>query len=230
MTTAGQAERIEPVLSCRESRLLLRVLPLRKNVYEMGPEEAAGIRHYLYCKLCRDVGLTDILDKDLTCQEALLVWAEAAEALWLTCAPAHGISTEMLIESFAVEHVWGKYKLRNSGTDQGWDFEDACCERPCQSLHTYWLGIPMSTSAGDGPEGVINLMPCLIEIFDREEWPFDELLAIQAARVVKVLGDLRRRKVTVSSAHYHSVGQLTDEISAHIAALHKLANRAFSIS
>ena len=161
MTTTAQAEKSELELSCREAHLILRVIPLRKNVSEMKEEEIASINHYIYCKDCRDRGLADILDMKLSCQEVILVWAERAGALWLDCSSVFGPRIEALIELYAAEHVWGKYQWKNSMGGSGWDTLTSCHEHPCRALHSYWVNVPMSSGAGDGPDGVIHLFPFL---------------------------------------------------------------------
>ena len=223
MANKAQAEKTELELSCREAHLILRVIPLRKNVNAMKEEEVVAIKHYLYCKDCRDRGLADILDTKLSCQEAVVVWAERANALWLDCSLVLGPHIEALIELYAAEHVWGKYQLKNSMGGYGWDTLTGCREHPCRSLRYYWESVPMSTSAGDGPDGVISLFPFLFEIFLKERWPLDGLLAVQKKRIAEVLQDIRNGKVTVSSGHYHSTKELMAEMLEHIAALQKLA-------
>lgn len=223
MTTTAQAEKPEIELSCREAHLILRVIPMRKNVSQMKEEEIASIKHYIYCKNCRDRGLADILDTKLSCKEAVLVWAERAGALWLDCSLVFGFRIETLMELYAIEHVWGKYQWKNSVGGNGWDIGTGCCERSCLNLHSYWASVPMSSSAGDGPDGVIHLFPFLFEMFLKEKWLLDELLAVQKKRVAAVLKDIKSGKVTVSSGHYHSIDELMAEIREHITALQKLA-------
>ena len=226
MTTNVQTEETKLELSCRETHLILRVTPLRKNVSEMKKEEIAAITHYLYCKNCRDRGLADILDTKLFCQEAILVWAERAGALWLDCSSCLGPRIYMLIELYATEHVWGKYQCENSVGGSGYDTTTSCGEHPCRALHSYWARVPMSSSAGDGPEGVIHLFPFLIETFIKKGWPLDELLTVQKKRISAVLENIQSGKVTVSSGHYHSVDELMWEMREHVATLQKLAVRS----
>lgn len=226
MDTKIQVEKPELELSCREAHLVLRVIPVDKNGKEMKKEEVAAVRHYICCKDCRDRGLAEILDTKLSCQEAIFVWARTAQALWLSCSPALCISAETLLEFYAVEHVWGKYQWKNSMGGDGWDTFTGCRERPCRALHYHWDNVPMSSSAGNGPGGVIHLFPFLIEVFIKEKWPLDELLAIQKKRIADVLQDIKSGKVTVSSGHYFSIGELMEEIQEHIAALQKFAVRS----
>lgn len=223
MTTTAQAKKPEIELSCREANLILRVIPLRKNVSKMKEEEIASIKHYIYCKDCRDRGLADILYSKMSCREAILVWAECATALWLDCSPALCPDIETLAELYAAEHVWGNYQWKNSRGGQGWDIGTGCRARSCLNLYSYWASVPMSSSAGDGPGGVIHLFPFLFETFLEEKWPLDELLAVQEKRIAAVLNDIKNGKVTVSGGHYNSTGELTAEMREHIAALQKLA-------
>lgn len=223
MTTTVQAEKPDIELSCREAHLILRVILLRKNVREMKKEEVASVKHYIYCKNCRDRGLADILDTKLSCKDAILVWAERAGALWLDCSSIFGPRIETLIELYATEHVWGKYQWKNSMGGSGWDIGTGCRERSCLNLHSYWASVPMSSSAGDGPDGVIHLFPFLFETFLKEKWSLDGLLAVQKKRIAAVLKDIESGKVTVSSGNYNSIDELMAEMQEHIAALQKLA-------
>jgi hypothetical protein len=222
MTTTAQAEKTEIELSCREAHLILRVIPLHKNVGEMKKEEIASIKHYIYCKNCRDRGLADILDTKLSCKEAILVWAERAGALWLDCSSMFGPQIATIIELYAAEHVWGKYQWQNSMSGHGWDIGTGCRERSCLNLHNYWARVPMSSSS-DGPSGVIHLFPFLFEVFLKQEWSLNELLAVQKKRIAAVLKDIKSGKVTVSSGHYHSTDELMEEMREHFATLQKLA-------
>lgn len=220
MTAKTQEEKTDELtLSCRESNIILRVIPLRKNIDDMKEEETAAIKHYVSCKSCRDRGLAGILDMRLSCQEAILIWAERARALWLS-------GQETLMDEYAVEHVWGKYQLKNWMGGCGYDTFTGCQERPCQELHNYWARVPMSSSAGDGPGGVIHLFPFLIRNFLKEGWPLNELLAIQKKRISEVIRDMEDGKVTVSSGHYHSIDELAAEILEHVSTLQKLALRS----
>lgn len=220
MTTKTQIEKTDELaLSCREANLILRVTPLRKNTNEMSKEETAAIKHYVFCKPCRDRGLAEILNTKLSCREAILIWAEKARALWLS-------GQETIIDEYAVEHVWGKYQWKNWRGGCGYATLTGCQERPCRELHNYWERVPMSSSAGDGPGGVIHLFPFLIKNFIKEGWRINELLAIQEKRISKVIEDIKNNKVTVSSGHYHSIDELAAEILEHVAILQKLALRS----
>lgn len=222
MATKAKAEKPELMLSCREAQLVLRIVPLQKNVKDMEEEEIAASKHYLYCKSCRDRGLDEVLDRTLSCQKALLVWAEHPWALWLDFIPGARVERETLIQEQAVEHVWGKYRWENPRGAKGYDYSTACRERPCRGLWHYWHRVPMSSGAGDGPSGPINLMPFLIELFLKEEWPLDELLAIQEKRLEKVLEGLREEDHSIGHGHYHFMDELGAEVQANIEALQKL--------
>lgn len=225
MPTTLPAEKPKLELSCREANLIIRLTPLEKNFEKMCEEEVAAIKHYLGCGGCRDRGLADILERQLTCREAVLVWAKHAQALWQSCNPAIFFTSKTLLETYAVEHVWGKFQWRNSRGGCDWDPTTACHENPCRSLQYYWASIPMSSSAGDGPEGVINLFHTLAEIFLKEKWPLNKLLTIQKNRITMLIRDIQNNKVTVSTGHYHSVDELIAEINVHVAVLQKLTLR-----
>lgn len=218
-----KAEKSEIELSCREAHLILRVIPLRKNVSEMKKEERASIEHYLHCKDCLDRGLADILDTKLSCKEAILVWAEHAGELWLHCLPIFGYRIKTLIELYATEHVWDEYQRENHMDDgSDWKIHTGCREHSCQTLCNYWKSIPtvlLSGSVG----GAIHLFPFLFEIFLKEKWSLDELLVVQKNRISAVLKDIKDGKITVLSGHYHSIDELMAEMQEHVAALQKLA-------
>ncbi len=217
-------KKTEPKLSCREAQLVLRVTPLRKHAKHMTKVEIEALGHYLHCPPCREQGLANLLDVKLTCQNAIFVWAENATALWQDCSPGHFIRLTSMIELYAVEHVWGRYEWKNFMGGHGWDITTACPERPCRSLHSYWASVPMSTMSGDGASGVIGLYPLLFEIFAKEGWLVDKLLTLQRKRVAKVLDDILKGEVTVSTGHYHSIQELATEIIQHFWALQMLAN------
>ena len=222
---AGMPETAEspPELSCRESQLILKILPLRKQAKTMKKGEVEAVKHHLYCKPCRDLGLAGILDEKLSCRDALLVWAEQASAMHLDFLPNFKVGHKTLIEIYAVEHVWGKYQWKNERGGSGADTSTACSKRPCQRLYSYWRNVPMSTGAGDGADGVIHLMPKLIAVFREEGWPLEPLLKIQNERTRTVLRNLVKGKVSVSPGHYHSPEELAQEILANVEALQGLA-------
>jgi hypothetical protein len=215
MTTKTKVREQELKLSCREARLVLPLIPLEKDVDYMSKEELAAIKHYVDCKSCRDIGLAEILEVDFSCREAILVWAGHLGLL-----PQRSRS---LIEELSVEHVWGLYDWKNSMGGHGYDNSTACNEQPCRKLQHYWLSVPMSSSAGDGEEGVINEFPFLIKLFVEEEWSFDELFKIQRERVTNLLNDIKNGEVTVSIGHYHLIEDLMSEVSHHIRGLQLLA-------
>lgn len=212
-------EKIE--LSCRETKLILRVIPLRKNAKDMKEEEIAAVGHYLYCESCRNFGLAEILDTKLPCKDVLLVWAERPGALWLNFGPL-SVQLETLIEEYAVEHVWGKYQWKNKMGGYGYDNFTACRKQSCQALRSYWYDVPMSTMAGDGAEGVIHELPFFLEIFLKEKWPLDRFFEIQRKRMRQVIKDIKSGNISVSQNHYHSTDELAQEVQANIDALQKL--------
>ena len=77
MIQAKQRSQEKIKLSCRESRLLLRTIHLDKKDSEMSPEEQTACEHYYasyhpdWCLDCRRDGLSRIIGKGLSCQEAL---------------------------------------------------------------------------------------------------------------------------------------------------------------
>lgn len=72
-------------------------------------------------------------------------------------------------------------------------------------------------------QSVIYLFPSLFRIFLREQWPLDELLAVQQQRVAALLQDIKSGKITLSGGHYHFVEELMDEMRQHVAILQQLA-------
>jgi hypothetical protein len=228
MTAVAKTERPRIKFSCREARLVIRSISLRKNGNEMREEELAAVGHYLTCKKCRDTGLANIHEEKLTCREAILVWAEASCALWQNCAPyAPLLIANRLVEHYAVEHVWGKYQWKKTPRGgNGWDEFYGCSERACLALHSYWSKIPMSSGAGDGPQGVICLFPFILhEIFIKEGWSLNKLFEVQRKRVAALLEDIAIGGVNVGHGHYNSAIELFAETQQHIATLQRLALR-----
>ena len=80
----------------------------------------------------------------------------------------------------------------------------------------------MSSSIGDGPDGVIRLFPLLIETFLKEGWSFEELFVIQKRRITEMLKGIKNGRITVSEAHYNSTDELISEIQTHVHSLQKL--------
>lgn len=209
-------------ISCREARLILRIIPLQKRAQNMKEEEIAAIKHYLYCKTCRDPGLGEILDEKLSCQEALLVWAEHPGALWLDANPSWLISIHTLNELYAVEHVWGKYQWTDIEKGFGGENIATACQRyPCVALRTYWQNVSLSLF-NDGADGVIEEVPFILRIFLKEKWPLDKLLEIQKKRMSDVLKCIQNREITVSRGHYHEIDELVREVLANFHSLQKI--------
>jgi hypothetical protein len=208
-------------LNCREAQLILKVIPLAKSYFDMNKEEFAAVKHYTNCKNCRDQGLAEILDDKLSCQQAILVWARYASALWLDIT--WGLAPFSLYDLYAIEHVWGKYEWQNSMGGHGWNSETACHEHACLEFHYYWQSVPMSSSAGDGENGVIHLFPQLFKIFQDQNWPLDDLLSVQKQRIYALLADIKSGNVSISPGHYHSIENVMSEMREHIKLLQNLA-------
>jgi hypothetical protein len=190
----------------------------------MRREERDAVGHYLTCKSCRDAGLARITEKDLSCHEAVLVWAESATPLWLACSPHQFMIAETLIEHYATEHVWGRYEWKNSRGGNGWNTSLSCSERPCRVLHDYWANIPLSSSAGNGAQGRIHLFPFILqEIFLKEGWSLDKLLKIQQGRVTTLLKEIKRQRIPIGCGRYDSTDEIFAEIEQHIEALQQVA-------
>lgn len=215
---AKVATKDELGLSCREAQLLLSVMPVREKFTKMRPVERAAFKHYLHCHLCRGLGLAKILDRELSCQEALLVWAKNPGALWL-----HLQSVEILIEECAVEHVWGKFRVEETEGIRGYDQSAACQQSPCRALWSYWQNVPMSSMAGDGADGVIGELPFLLRIFQENDFSLEPLFKIQKERMAELLENLKKGKITISPGHYHSMPELVGEVQANVEALQQLA-------
>jgi hypothetical protein len=177
---------------------------------ERTPEELA-VKHYATCKPCRDQGLATFMSVQLTCQDTIDIWAKEARAMWLG-------GSYSLIEEQAVEHVWGKYNLKNFMGGEGYENTTGCKEEPCRSLRSYWNSITIGGEV-NGASGVINLFSELFRIYKKAGWPFDRLFTIQEKRVSKVLDSIKSGKIKVSSGHYDTIDQLVQEVKVHVAVI-----------
>ncbi len=203
-------------LSCESARLILKLRqsPLDLPAEKMGDDQRAAVKHYIHCADCCSMGLASILEHPIECQEAILIWARSARML------EFGFST--LEERLAIEHVSGKYQWKFPRGGNGWDYDNCCQNLACQTLWTFWHNVPMSSSAGDGASGVIELFPTIINIFSKEGWPLDPVFSLQEARLGAVLECIKSGKVTLSPGHYHSIDELVNEAAVHLRAVHRL--------
>jgi hypothetical protein len=200
-------------LSCRESQLLLKVIPMEKELSGGSPEEKAAAGHYIGCDPCQRKGLHEITGTKLSCQEAILVWAKSNRALFLS--GRDDIKTQL-----AKEHVWGRWVKRTD--DHGFDSSfERCQNKPCEKLFIYWQRVPMS-SHYDGGSGVIHLLPAVLEIFREQKWSLNEILKIQRERISLVIEHLAKRKIPPPGGHYNDLYEPQVEVNANVKALQEL--------
>ncbi|MBI2625083.1 MAG: hypothetical protein HYW70_02000 [Candidatus Nealsonbacteria bacterium] len=210
-------------LSCRETRLVLKA---RDNIdkpldWMINPEQVSAINHYLVCNGCKRVGLGKILEKQLTCQEALEIWATKPGALYLYSR----VTT--LKERLAVEHVWGR-SVRGAlwiGRSKEPIIDNhfgACLYRSCRSLMGYWAAAPLSLSY-DGWEEAAEEIPFLIDVFTIEDWPLENLLNIQTKRMAYLLEALGKGKIPPDcDGVYHDSADIVREVTENIKSLRLL--------
>lgn len=201
-------------LSCREARLVLKLMPMDKDQKSFVREEKSAVEHYMVCKACRKQGLAIILGRKFSCQEVLLIWASSPGYITLG-------QQSCLLHECAVEHVEGKYDFHKGG-GQGYNRETACEERPCLDLWCYWRETHISIFYNGG-NGVIGLFPFLIRTFIEAGWSLKALLDIQERRVHAVLESIESGKISVSQGHYDHMSELRQEVGAHVAILKELA-------
>jgi len=77
----------------------------------------------------------------------------------------------------------------------------------------------MSSSAGDGAEGVIRLFPIIIWEFHELGLPTEHLFRLQRERISKLIACIQNERVDVSGGHYHHLEEIIGELMAHVAVL-----------
>lgn len=195
-------------LTHREAELVLEVMNPDKTEGQMSETELLAVAHYVKCTSCQSTGISQIRGQNISCKEAILIWATDPRALFLRS------SLKTLKELLAAEHVWG---LNRPGFHPG-----ACILPSCEKLAAFWDDIPMDSHL-EGSEGPINIFPVLLDIFIQEKWILDELFQIQTNRINILLGNIKSGKITVSMGHYHDISELETELLVHITSLQSLA-------
>jgi len=208
-------------LSCREARLILKSIPVRKEPNDMEEKEKGAIWHYVNCKRCRSLGLENILGREIPCQEAILVWAKyPGEALYENFSQVLNRTFTTLIELCAVEHVCGKLKFWDK--NESYDVSTAFRKRPCRKLNEYWHDRKNKENWK-----IANEFPFLVELFRKEGWPLDGLLAVQKERIGKIIEDMKSGKHAVSAGSYRSMDDLVSEVEKYIGVLQELPQKAY---
>ena len=220
----GEQTTIE--LSCKESQLILRVIPKDKEYREMNEEETAAVDHYCSnqkkqyggCLPCKEVGLSKILSKEISCQEAIETWAKKPGPFY------HGNDVQTLTEILALEHIWGRKvptteKEREIVVMAVHDNIDNCKKKPCTALMSYWRGVPLSLFY-DGEKEIAKQIPFTIELFKENELSLENILAIQKKRVGNMLVSLAKGEERFD--HYHQRSHSTYELMKHIEVLQNL--------
>lgn len=209
-------------ISCEAAKIALRLTPLELDFSAYSEDQKLAVKHFLDCPSCRNPGLSQIVGKELNCKEALLGLAAHPKFL------AFG-GQRNLYEELVVEHIWGKYKIHTNGR-RGfdifvWGSHDAC-QRECRLIRAMWVGIPMSTMAGDGPGGVQRTFPLIFRIFVEQHWSLASLLKIQRERIKLLVRAIKSDSArSVGYGHYNSVEELEEEIDMHIEALHSALSK-----
>jgi len=207
-------------LSCDEAKRVLQVIDLEEEFKNMSPLEIAAVKHYATCRKCkiRESGLSNLLGKKLTCQEALLVWARNPGPLFLnqeTC----------LEDELAVEHVWGKYRFETESRGPDYDTTTGCQSDPCYRLRDLWQNAPFSCS-NNGEWQTAGELSLLIEAFKEQDWPLDELFKIALKRTRQLL-DMNINRNDFSEAarksSYQNMRDVSYEIERILLALQRLA-------
>lgn len=206
-------------MSCDEARIALCLIPPKKSKEKFSSIERSAVDHYEKCPSCRWLGLPGIWKGKgfSSCYNAVLEWARRPFALWTLEYPN-------LFSLWAVEHVWGRHELQNDLGGRGWNESPACREQSCDQLRRYWSAVPMSSSAGDGSDGVIRLYPVLYWIFSQKGWPLHDLVSIQTSRLEAVINDIRTGRVTTGGGHIHTVDELLEEARQHLSLFRELVS------
>ncbi len=216
-------------LSCRESQLLLRVIPLDKKYSEMNPEEQAAVAHYCTnnggnyggCLPCKKSGLSKIISREISCKEAIEIWATKPGPFYL------GSEVETIREITALEHVWGRRIPRTEEEKESYktvweDNVEACKNKPCESLMYYWMQAPLSLFY-DGEKETSKQIPFLINVFKEEGWPLDNLLDIQRDRIYAVLDSITKGK---KMHDYPNINDGINDVINNINVLQELVKKA----
>lgn len=157
-------------LNCRETQILLRHIPPDLDHDKWTREQVTAAEHYSKCSECRTTTLSQIVERTLTCQEALLQLAVIPGALFLKAG-------RNINQQLAREHVWGHSEPQslNSG----------CSASSCSALRRFWQSVPLSCSY-DGEDAVAREIPLYLRIFRAAGWPLGELLKVQQERLEKL--------------------------------------------
>ena len=206
-------EKEEMELTCKEARLVLKVIDINKKRENMIPEEVGAVAHYFCCGECKNLGLNEILAKKITCQEALEIWAAKP-------GPRFLCGTDTLKEELAVEHIWGRLGTRRlpSGSTVPEPHLGACRKDPCTKLRMYWVNAPLSC-AYDGEKETAAQIPFLIRVFLEENWPLEKLLEIQYQRMETLLEGLLVGDVGECRGIYSRIEDLKQEVKVNIQGL-----------
>ncbi len=201
----------EVKFSCREARLVLKVMKTGKEYEVMTSEEKAACRHYASCNSCKKLGLSRIVSWKMSCKEALETWATRPGPLYLGLV-------QTVKEQLALEHVWGR--LVEGVEDTFWarvgHFEICQVEHTCRRLWQYWKNAGLSMF-NDGEGSTAGEIPFLIEVFIDKGFPLKKLLEIQKQRVETLLKAMQNNDPV--SVGYGEVGYIVCEIEANVKSL-----------
>lgn len=146
-----EKEKVRIDLDCKEAGLVLRATPLDKQYQEMSDEERAALDHYTWsgskkdfwgCLTCKKQGLGKIKNRNLSCKDALEIWAIKPGPFFLSGY------VETIDDYLALEHIWGRRvpvpeKERRYETSLGNEHVDNCREFVCTQLRDYWRAAPI---------------------------------------------------------------------------------------
>lgn len=204
---ANDQEAVASGLSCEVVRMALTVADPDLNISGGKSELQAAAAHYAGCNECRELGMSAITDRKMTCQEAILIWARRLGPLWLDVC-------RTVREAIASEHVWGR-QIGVEGTHYNGAHYSACAEPLCTALRYYWMEAPLS-SGYDGAYEVALEIPILVSWSLRAGWlseDFSKLLAIWRERLRKLRGCICVGKIpSEDSAHYYRIEDVEQEL------------------
>lgn len=173
-------------LSCREVRLMVKLVSLDTDGLEMSEEAGSAAYHYWICKECQKIGLSEILNHPISCKDAISVWVRKLCHLGLR------IEIKTLRDVLALEHVWGRsVKTTEFGTEHINPNFEACNGWGCTALRAYWHSVPYSCH-NDCEGAGIYVISLAYKIFQHEEWSINDLLAIYENRFELLIKHFRK--------------------------------------
>ena len=207
----------------KEARLVLKIMPLDKHASDAIPEELQAVGHYVNCDECRKMGLAVIVGQSVGCQDALGAHVEQTGPWRQLFGGLSQIST--LREELYAEHINGRWIKSKWGDTYESDY-GRCEQNACSAMWYYWKQAPLSAFY-DGEKEIAGQMPFLIELFIRQGWSIQKLLALQKKRIEYLLAGLSGKG---DISPYHGKEHAVRGITENMALLQKLASPVMPVT